>query len=69
MTIFTDGKEITMQADDLDDAIELVNAASWPIAKKNGIRIECRRSNWLRLFIPMGTPEASDTTSGSLADA
>ena len=54
MTIFTDGKgEITFQANDLDDAIELFNVTTFPNARQAGVRIETARSGYFRLIVPI----------------
>ena len=55
MTVFMDPveRELIFQANSLDDAIELVAASSFEIAKQGRFRLETLRSQYLRLVVPI----------------
>jgi hypothetical protein len=54
MVIFSpDGKELVLDARDLNDAIELVSASTFTCVQKGGFRLETARNSYLRLFIPI----------------
>lgn len=61
MRIFSpDGENIVLEADDLQDAIELQNLSTFSMAKRVGIRVETNRNQFFRAFIPVrpGKPKS-----------
>lgn len=58
------GNELCLQADTIDDAIEIVFASQNTFAKRPGFRLEASRGNYLRLCVPVQVArDSADTES------
>jgi hypothetical protein len=52
MIVFTNDCELILQAENLNDAIEIIAVVGWKLSDKAGIHLEGNRGGALKLFIP-----------------